>query len=347
MKRAMSREYGPAESISIEPMAPPVPGPGEIAVRVEAAGVTTADWRLRAAAFPGASALFGRLLFGLRRPRQPVRGTDFAGHVTAVGSGVTRFDVGDAVVGIRKAGGAHADALVIAETEIVLRRPEGLSAAEAAALPFGALTAHAFLHEVARVSAGQRVLILGASGAVGNYAVQLAVAAGAHVTAVAGAAAQARLREMGAERTIDYTEAPITAEDGGFDLIFDTAGVLRFAQAADLLHPKGVFLPLEFGLGDAPRALWQRLHGGPRLVLHVSTERRSDLEQLLALVARGALRPVIGARLPFAQIVEAYRRVESRHAGGPVVVEMGQPDEEIAPSDQSNGKGRKKGPVAA
>ncbi|MEM9248058.1 MAG: NAD(P)-dependent alcohol dehydrogenase [Pseudomonadota bacterium] len=323
MKAAIHARFGPAECVELMEMPDPVPGAGQILVAVEAAGVTTADWRLRAAAFPGGFAVFGRLMFGLWRPRQPIRGTDFAGVVRAVGPGVHRFSVGDAVVGVLPGGGAHAQMLVVAEDGIVTHRPCNLGAAEAAALPFSGLTASAFLREFASVQAGQQVLILGASGAVGSSAVQIAAAAGAQVTAVGGPAAQARLRALGAVRTIDYSQQNRDAWGRDYDLVFDTAGIATYREAAALLAKTGTFLPLEFGVAE----LWAVIRGWfgrrPRILLRISSETRAGLEALMHDVARGALTPVVAARLPFDEIVAAHRLVESRHAGGPVIVEMG------------------------
>jgi len=323
MKAAFSHRYGPASTISVEEAPVPVPGPGELLVRVAAAGVTTADWRLRASAFPAWSWLPGRLMFGLRRPKQPVRGTDFAGEVVAAGPGAPRVAPGTAVFGVVPEGGAHAEYVRVPATAPLALRPAALDAADAAAVPFGALNALHFLREVARVRAGQRVLILGASGNVGGYAVQIARLLGAHVTAVGGPAAQDRLRALGAEEVIDYTRTDPTAGPASHDVVLDTAGIATFARAARVLTPDGLFVPLEFRAADIVRALTRRLRRGPRIALAIGTETQAGLDWVAARLAEGSLRPVIGARLPFAQVVEAHARVAGRHAGGPVVLEMG------------------------
>ena len=323
MKAAFSHRYGPASTISVEEAPVPVPGPGEVLVRVAAAGVTTADWRLRASAFPAWSWLPGRLMFGLRRPKQPVRGTDFACEVVAAGPGAPRFAPGTEVFGVVPEGGAHAEYVRVPGTAPLAPRPTSLDPAEAAALPFGALNALHFLREVAGVRAGQRVLILGASGNVGGYAVQIAHLLGAHVTAVGGPDAQARLRALGADEEIDYTRTdPTAGPAAAYDVVLDTAGIATYAQAARVLKRDGLFVPLEFRAADIARALTQRLRRGPRIALAIGAETQAGLDWVAARLAEGALRPVIGARLPFAQVVEAHERVAGRHAGGPVVLEM-------------------------
>ena len=172
MKAATARRYGPADILQIEELPRPVPGRGEILLRVRAASVTTADWRLRAAAFPGGLALIGRLVAGLWRPRHLVPGSDVAGEVVALGAGVKGFEVGQRVVAVLGHGG-HAEYGLAKAEGAVAPIPDSMGFDEAAALPFGGLTALEFLRDVASLRAGQKVLILGASGGVGAYAVVL------------------------------------------------------------------------------------------------------------------------------------------------------------------------------
>ena len=184
MKAAVYETYGPADVVKIDSRPKPEPGATELLVRVEATTVTTADWRLRASAFPGGMWLPGRLMTGLFKPKNEVLGAEFAGVVEETGGEVTGFKPGDRVFGF--AGhGAHAEYLTIDETAAVAPIPAGLDTLEAAALPFGAVAALAFLRDVAKIKPGQDVLIIGASGNVGVYAVQIAKAMGATVTAVA------------------------------------------------------------------------------------------------------------------------------------------------------------------
>ena len=321
MKAAVYDRYGPADVLRVEEVARPPVGDKEILVQIVATTVTTADWRMRAAAFPGILAIPGRLIAGLLRPRHRVLGGEFAGRVVSAGPKVTRFSTGDAVFGFAMRG-AHAEYIAVAEDGAVAAKPESLSFEEAAAVPFGGLSALVFLRDFARLKPGQKVLVAGASGGVGVWAVQLARHLGAAVTAVASTANVALVRELGAETVVDYTKEDFTASGETYDLIIDTAGTTDFATARRALTPGGIFLPLEFGGREMLQALWTRIAGGPKVVIGVSGDSPGDLEMLAGLLASGTVRPVIDSRFPLAAIADAHRRVEGRHKRGSVVVSV-------------------------
>ena len=323
MKAMYYDSYGGPEVVSPREMPRPEPGQGEVLVRVGAAGITTADWRLRASAFPGGLWLPGRLMFGLFRPRRRVLGGDFAGTVEAVGAGVTRVRPGDRVFGFSMFG-AHAEYLTMPETGAIAAVPGGMSDAEAAALPFGALCALEFLRDVAGVLPGQRVLVVGASGGVGGYAVQIARWLGAEVTGVASGENLAYVRSLGAQEVVDYRAEDVTRRDTMFDVVFDTVGALDFRAARRILAPSSLFLPLNFGIRALPAALVSGLGlgRGPRMKLHVSGDSREGVETLAALVLEGHLRPLIDRVYPFERIREGYAHVEGRHRRGAVVLDL-------------------------
>lgn len=321
MKAAIYTRYGGPEVVHLSDIERPTPGPGEMLVRVRAAGVTTADWRLRAAAFPGAiSAVAGRLMFGLFRPRKPVLGSDFAGTVEALGDGVTEFAVGDRVFGFRF-GGAHAAFMTVRADGAVSHTPAALSDAEAAALPFGGLSALEFLDRFARLKPGGRVLVLGASGGVGAYAVQVARALGGIVTGVASAASLPLVEALGADHVVDYRATDPATLDGPYDVILDTVGALDYPRAAPMLAAGGRFVPLNFGLSDVWKGR-RAARNGHRQILKVSGDTRAGLERLKEMIAAGHLRPVIDTVYPFDEIRAAYAHVEGRHRKGAVVLEM-------------------------
>ena len=327
MKAAVYENYGPAETVSVTEIPTPVPGRGEVLIRVGASALSTADWRLRASAFPGGLWLAGRLYAGLFRPRNRVLGTDVAGVVAAVGPGVTRFAPGDRIFGFIGSGG-HADYAVAPETAALHKVPEGLPDAEAAALPFGGLAALVFLRDVAQLRPGQSVLIVGASGGVGAYATQIAKALGARVTAVAGAENADFLRDLGADEVLDYRKDDLARGPERHDLVFDTVGATTWPMMRKVLKKDGLFLPLNFGLRDLGHLLRARIAGGPRMALHVNDDRPEDLAALVTLLEQRKLRPVIGARFPLERIVEAHRFVEARHKRGAVVIEVAEPAEQ-------------------
>lgn len=321
MKAAVYHHYGPAERVHLEDLPQPKVAPDGVLVRVGGASLTTADWRLRASAFPGVMWLPGRLLFGLFAPRNRVLGTSVAGTVEAVGPQVTRFRVGQRVFGFVGHGG-HAEQVAVSESAALIETPDTLSDAEAAALPFGAVSALVFLRDIAGLRAGQHVLIVGASGGVGAYATQIARALGARVTAVAGPGRDAMLTGLGAHRVIDYRrEDPASAREA-YDVVLDCVGATDWARMRRTLKPGGVFVPLNFGAREMWHMLRARLTGGPRVRLAVSGDRVEDLVAVNDMVAQGQLRAVIDRRLPLERIVEAHARVERRHSAGTVVIDL-------------------------
>ncbi|MFW2542693.1 NAD(P)-dependent alcohol dehydrogenase [Primorskyibacter sp. 2E107] len=321
MKAATQDRFGPPEVVTIRDRPTPVPEPKAVLIRVGAAAVTTADWRIRAAAFPGITWLPGRIMFGLRRPKVPVLGVTMAGTVVATGEGVTRFQVGERVFGFVGQGG-HAEYIAVKEDAAIIATPEALSDVEATALPFGGASALVFLRDVAKLTAGQHVLIVGASGAVGSYAVQIARILGAEVTAVAGPGRADMLTALGAHHVVDYRREDPASLRSQYDVVFDTIGATRWSTMRHRLKPGGVFVPLNMG----GRELWDMIHakvtGGPRVALSVSGDTAEDLEQLVRWIAEGTLRPVVDSVFPLARIVDAYEQVETRHSAGTVVVSI-------------------------
>lgn len=324
MKAATYTRYGAPEVVSIADVPRPEPKTGEVLVQVFATSVTTADWRLRAAAFPGILWLPGRLMFGLLAPRTPILGSDFAGRVVSLGPGVTRFKLGDPVFGFVGAG-AHAEYVSVPEDGAITVKPAGLDYDEAAAVPFGALAALVFLRDFAGLTAGQKVLVVGASGGVGAFAVQLAKHFGAEVTGVASTPHIDLVRDLGADHVIDYSQQDFTRGDRRYDVILDTVGVTRFGRVRRVLTSRGRFVPLNFGLRELVAALLAPLRGGQRVVINVSGDKREDLELVANLLQSGKLRPVIDRRFALDEIVEAHRRTEGRHKTGSVVVTVSGP----------------------
>ena len=321
MKAFVYDRYGPSDVLRCVELPKPEPGPGEVLIRVRATSVTTADWRLRASAFPGLMWVIGRLMFGLFKPRNKVLGGDVAGDVVALGPDVESFAIGDPVFGHVGKGGYAEFAIAKADGAIV-PMPESLTYAEAAAMPFGALAALVFLRDFAKLSSGQKVLIIGASGNVGVYAVQIAKVLGAHVTAVASEQRADLVRSLGADEFVDYEREDPKMLDDRFDLVFDTFGALSFVDARQILQPHGLFLPLNFGLIDALKNLifgWARTQ---KMITAVNNDTRKDLETVVDLVGNAQLQPIIDQVFPFDQLVSTHEYVEARRRSGCVVIEL-------------------------
>lgn len=322
MRACIYERYGTADVVRPAEVAAPRVQADEVLIRVHAAAVTTADWRFRAAAFPRGFRLLGRLMIGLRTPRNPILGTDFSGTVVAVGQGVRRFRVGDRVFGTTGANrrGAHAEYVTVKEAGLIFPKPAQLRDEEAAAIPFGGSSALAFLRDFGGVRAGQRVLIIGASGSVGSWAVQIARHLGAQVTGVCSTANLALVRSLGAQRVIDYSREAIFAADAEYDLIFDTIGVTTFALCQRALSARGIYLPLNAGLREIGQAILTSFRAGKRVRFAISENSREGLGQLLQLIEAGVVKPVVDRVYPLEEIAQAHRHVEGRHKRGSVVV---------------------------
>ena len=326
MRAAVADRYGPPDTVSIRDVPDPEPKAGEVLVRVRAAGVTTADWRIRAAAFPGILAIPGRLMMGITRPRNSVLGSDFAGEIVGSrrGAVLSELALGTRVFGF-SGGRAHAEILAmrvdgcIAPIPSSPNRPNGLTFEEAAALPFGAIAALVFLRDYAKVRDGERVMVVGATGGVGAYAVQIASAMGARVTGSASAENLDLVLSLGAERAIDYRADGSIADGEPFDVIFDPVGVTSFADARTRLAEGGRYIPLNFGLREMRQALTTR-NAPRRVLIGVNGDTKDDLSEVARMVKAGTLRPVIDRTYPFEAIRDAHAYVEARRRKGAVVV---------------------------
>lgn len=320
MKAIVADRYGSPDVLAFEDRPVPSVGRGEILVEVMATSVTTAEWRMRAGDFGGGMALLGRLMMGITKPRQRTTGREFAGRVAQVGEGVTRFSVGDDVFGTTP--GANAEVITMAEGGVVTRIPRGLTYAEAVSLPFGAITAVAFMEDRARVRAGEKVLVIGASGGVGVYLVQVARAFGAEVTGVCSAGNAEFVRSLGAQHIVDYKTVDISSLAGPFDVIVDTVGKSSFRAFRPMLSARGRHVFIEGGVRELLQGLTTRFGSGPRVISGVALDTLAGLERVRERVEQGKLRPVVGRRFPMAEVVDAHRLVEARHRQGAVVLDF-------------------------
>jgi len=330
MRAAIYRRYGPPEVVRVEDVAKPAPRPHEILIKVHATTVSSGDWRARSLSMPPGFGPIAPLVFGVRGPRQPILGTELSGVVEAIGASVSQFKVGDAVFAFPSfAMGAHAEYRALPQDGPIAFKPRNLGFPEAAALSFGGVTALQFLRDRAKVRAGEKVLVIGASGAVGSAAVQLAKSFGASVTGVCSSANLELVKSIGADRVIDYaTEDSIKSGDQ-YDIICDTIGVTSYTACKDALRPGGRLLLVASGLAQVLEA--GRKPNGKAVMAGTGNATVEHLVFLRELAEAGLFKPVIDRRLPFAQIVEAHRRVDTGHKAGSVVILVSNdPDRSIA-----------------
>lgn len=313
MRAAIVERYGPPEVVRLAEVPRPQPAADEVLVRVRATAVTAGDARLRAARFPAGFAPIVRMVFGITRPRRRILGSSFAGLVEAAGTGAAGVSRGQAVCAMTGTKlGTHAEFVVVPSHRLV-PVPHGVSLDDAAGVLFGGTAALYFLRDKASVSSGSTVLVNGASGAVGSNAVQLAKRFGATVTAVTSHANTDLVAQLGADHLVDYTRVDLAAIDERFDVVLDCVGNLTIAGGRTLLAEGGVLL--------LPAAsLWDNLRARRDVVAGSAPERVADIEFLLDLVARGDLTVVHDATFDLDHLVDAYRRVDSGHKRGNVIV---------------------------
>lgn len=344
MKTVMMTRFGSPDVLEIREVEKPTPKANEVLVRVYASSVGYGDLAARNFAnispgefnMPFPFWLMSRIVFGLRTPNKTVLGAEFAGVIEAVGETVTRFKAGDAVFGYRGlALGAHAEYLCMAEDGLLAAKPDNVSFEEAAAIPYGALTALSLLHK-ANLQPGQKVLVIGASGSIGSAAVQLARAMGASVTGVCGTPGLALVKELGAERVIDYTCEDFTQSGERYDLIVDILGRGSFARSKKVLQPHGNYLYASFKMKQVLQMLWTKLRGGQRVICTLSMETAADLLAIRERVEAGQLRSTVRHVYPMEQAAAAHRQAEGRHKSGSVVIRFApeQPQAEQQPAAQ-------------
>jgi NADPH:quinone reductase-like Zn-dependent oxidoreductase len=319
MRAVVQDRYGSSEVLRLARVARPVLGDDQVLLHVNAAGLDRGTEHLMTG-----KPYVARLFVGLRKPKNPIPGRDAAGTVAAVGSSVSRFAIGDEVYGV--APGSFAEYAVAPEDKLA-RKPENLSFAQAAAIPVSAGTALQALVDAGRVQAGQSVLVVGASGGVGTYAVQLAKAFGAEVTGVSSTAKVDLVKSLGADHVIDYTREDFADGTRRYDLVLDIGGSTRVRRLRRALRPRGtlVFVGGEnsgnlTGLGRQLRGALVSPFLRQRLVLLVTKERAADLERLSGLIEDGKLVPSVDRSYPLEEAPDAMRLLEEGRVRGKVVI---------------------------
>jgi len=321
MKAISYTKYGSPDVLKLIEVDKPIPKENEVLIKINASTITAVD-----SIFRKGDQFFARMATGIIKPKNPVLGTEFAGEIEAVGNEVKLFKKGDKVFGVSDMQqGTHAEYLCLPEDHPMIMIPENMSFEEAAAVPAGSLTALPFLRDNGKVKNKTKILIIGASGSVGTYAVQLAKFLGAEVTGVCSTANLELVVAIGADKVIDYTKEDFTRSSKKYDVIFDTIGKSSFSKSKKSLTKNGIFLTTYISLSILLQMLHTSLVGSKRAIiaftgLRKSEEKKKDLVFIKELILTGKLKPILDRTYPLEEIAEAYKYVDKGHKKGNVVI---------------------------
>ena len=322
MKAIVASQYGTPAVLQLKEVAKPAPKDNEILIKIHATTVNAGDSRMRSFTVPGVLWLPARITLGFSKPKQPIFGMELAGEVQAVGMNVTKFKLGDQVFAstLTHKFGAHAEYKCLPEDGVVAVKPKNIRYEEATTLPIGANTALHFL-KAGHIQPGQKVLVYGASGTVGTFAVQLAKLFGAEVTGVCSTRNVALVKSLGADHVIDYTCEDFTKNGQTYDIVFDTVGKTTFSQCKGVLKSNGHYLNTALALLGL-QELWAIATSGKKIVGGTAPSSAEALTILAEYAAAGQLRPVIDRCYPLEQVPEAHRYVDGGHKRGSVVINV-------------------------
>jgi len=321
MKAIVAKGYGSPSVLELQEVPMPEIGLGEVLIKVEVSAATRADTMMRSG-----KPYFARLFTGLRKPKHAIPGTGYAGQVVAVGAAVGNFKPGDRVFGESALGfSANAEFISLSADEVIIPMPDNLSYTEAASLCDGALTSINFLKEIAKVEAGQRVLINGASGSLGCSAVQLAKAYGAHVTGVCSTRNVGLVESLGADEVIDYTKRDFTQDSKAYDLVYDTVGKSSYQKAKHSLKEDGLFLSPVLNASIFRAMIGTALFGKRKAAFAATGMRKAEdlrkmADHLIELIKEGRHRTIIDRQFPLQRLAEAHTYIDAGHKKGNVII---------------------------
>jgi len=321
MKATVATGYGLPDVLRLQVVQKPMPKPDEVLVRVMTAAATTADAMMRTG-----KPYIARLFVGITKPKKAIPGTGFAGVVEQVGQGVTAFKMGDRVFGETTFGfSSNAEYLTISQNGVILPMPENLDFSEAANFCDGHLTSYNFLKEIAKVKPGQKVLINGASGALGTSAIQIARYMGAHVTAVCSGRNVGLVRSLGADEVIDYLQKDFTKSDRKYDYVYDTIGKSSFSACKNILSEKGIYLSPVLKFSLLLQMIKTSLFGQKKAKFEATGANKEEklrylLSEVLDIYKEGKLKTVIDRQFPLEKVAEAHQYIDSGRKKGNVVI---------------------------
>ncbi|MFC1760082.1 NAD(P)-dependent alcohol dehydrogenase [Candidatus Neomarinimicrobiota bacterium] len=322
MKTILHTKFGPPEELELREVDKPIPKDNEVLIKMHASTVTTTDCNVRNRTFvPKMFMLVAKIMFGFKKPKISILGTDLAGVVESTGKNVTKFKVGDKVFG--GAGskfGAHAEYICVSENGVLALIPNGMSWEEAAAVYLAAGTALYYIRDLGKIKRGQKILINGASGAIGTYAVQLAKYYEADVTGVCSGVNIDMVKSLGANKVIDYTKEDFTKTGEIYDAIFDVVGKTTFLECKDILKKNGVYLVNLIEKGEFIRMILPFMANGRKIKGGSAPEKVEILNFLKELIEAEKLKPIIDRSYPLEQVAEAFRYVEMGHKKGNVII---------------------------
>ena len=319
MKAIELTKYGAPEFLQMNEVEKPSPKDNEILIKIHASSVSSGDARMRRA-----DPFIIRLIFGFKRPRKPILGVVVAGEIEAIGKSVSNYKIGDQVFGSSGMSfGAHAEYVSVTEDAVLALKPGNMTYEEAAAIPFGATASMHFLR-IANIQQGQKVLIYGASGALGTMAVQLAKNYGADITAVCSTSNIELMKSLGADHVIDYTQEDFTRNGKKYDVVFDTVGKSSLRKALMSLSDNGYLLLASAGIGTMIGGSIKSMFIRKKIVSGVIKETVKDMNFFKQLIEKGSLKAVIDRTYPLEQIVEAHAYVDKGHKKGNVIIAINQ-----------------------
>lgn len=320
MKAVIYQKYGSPEVLQLVEIAKPIPSKDEVLVKMKTTSVTNADCYMRRA-----DTLFSKLVLGLFKPkkRYQILGTEFSGIIEKIGKDVTEWRIGDEIFGFRGFGtGCYAEYKCISSKGSLTLKPVNIGFEEAVSYVDGATTALFFLKEKAKIKPGQKVLVNGASGSIGTFAVQLAKYFGAEVTGVCSSQNIDLVKSLGADKVIDYTQDDFTLSNESYDIIFDTVSKSTFSKCKKVLSKNGAYIDTMFSISNVFQSIWTGVLCKRRVIFAMSVDKKEALNFIKGLVEKEKLQTIIDKTYILEQIIEAHKYVETGHKKGNIVISI-------------------------